>query len=69
VKTRLGLLLIAALIAASAQQASLTINDAVQQSVAKYPAVRGSLEQVAAAAAGITWLVLVICRERIFWGR
>lgn len=52
-KTRLGLLLIAALTAASAQQTPLTINDAVQQSVAKYPAVRGSLEQVAAAAARI----------------
>lgn len=52
-KTRSGLLLLALLVAASAQQTSLTINDAVQQSVAKYPAVRGSLEQVAAAAAGI----------------
>src|SRR5207248_8772365 len=37
----------------SAQPASLSIGQAVQQSVEKYPAVRGSLEQVSAAAAGI----------------
>ena len=34
-------------------QTALTINDAVEQSVTKYPAVRASLEQVAAAAAGV----------------
>ncbi len=52
-KTRSGLLFFALLATTEAQQTSLTINDAVQQSVSKYPAVRGSLEQVAAAAAGI----------------
>src|SRR6266481_8331431 len=36
-----------------AQPAALTLGQAVQQSVEKYPAVRGSLEQVSAAAAGI----------------
>src|SRR5258707_7612509 len=36
-----------------AQQAPLTIDQAVQQAVDKYPAVRSSLEQVSAAAAGI----------------
>jgi outer membrane protein len=39
--------------AAPAQQAGLTIQDAVSKSVATYPAVRASMEQVAAAAAGI----------------
>ena len=37
----------------AAQPAPLTLGQAVQQSVEKYPAVRGSLEQVSAAAAGI----------------
>ncbi len=37
----------------SAQPVLLTLGQAVQQSVEKYPAVRGSLEQVSAAAAGI----------------
>src|SRR6266550_1774197 len=37
----------------SAQPPPLTLGQAVQQSVEKYPAVRGSLEQVSAAAAGI----------------
>ncbi|PYT28084.1 MAG: TolC family protein [Acidobacteria bacterium] len=37
----------------SAQPEPLTLGQAVQQSVEKYPAVRGSLEQVSAAAAGI----------------
>ena len=36
-----------------AQQAPLTINQAVQQALDRYPAVRSSLEQVSAAAAGI----------------
>ncbi len=36
-----------------AQPAALTLGQAVQQSVEKYPAVRGSLEQVSAAASGI----------------
>src|SRR6266581_4983932 len=46
-----GTILIASL--AAAQPAPLTLNQAVQQSVDTYPAVRGSLEQVSAAAAGI----------------
>ena len=37
----------------AAQPAPLTLGQAVQQSVEKYPAVRGSLELVSAAAAGI----------------
>src|SRR5258705_7612749 len=37
----------------AAQPAPLTLGQAVQQSVEKYPVVRGSLEQVSAAAAGI----------------
>jgi len=36
-----------------AQQSALTLDQAVQQALAKYPAIRASLEQVAAAAAGI----------------
>src|SRR5882724_9170537 len=36
-----------------AQPTPLTLGQAVQQSVEKYPAIRGSLEQVSAAAAGI----------------
>jgi outer membrane protein len=39
--------------AAFSQQAPLTIQDAVNRSLASYPAVRSSMEQVAAAAAGI----------------
>jgi outer membrane protein TolC len=37
----------------SAQQTSLTVEEAVSQALARYPAVRSSLEQVSAAAAGI----------------
>ncbi len=36
-----------------AQQPALTIDQAVQQTLDKYPAIRSSLEQVSAAAAGI----------------
>ena len=36
-----------------AQQSPLTIEQAVQQALEKYPAIRSSLEQVSAAAAGI----------------
>src|SRR6266852_8628798 len=36
-----------------AQPEPLTLGQAVQESVEKYPAIRASLEQVAAAAAGI----------------
>jgi hypothetical protein len=36
--------------AAFAQQSPLTIQDAVNRSLASYPAVRSSMEQVAAAA-------------------
>src|SRR6266404_3232395 len=36
-----------------AQQGPLTVDQAVQQALDKYPAVRSSLEQVSAAAAGI----------------
>src|SRR2546421_4179604 len=53
--TRSGVLVlcIATHIAATAQQRPLTIQDAVRESLAKYPAVRSSLEQVSAAAAAI----------------
>ncbi len=44
-------ILMAVLVAA--QPTPLTLTQAVQQSVEKYPAIRGSLEQVSAAAAGI----------------
>jgi outer membrane protein TolC len=37
----------------SAQQASITLSQAVEQAVSKYPAIAASLEQVSAAAAGI----------------
>ncbi len=37
----------------AAQPVTLTLEQAVQQALDKYPAVRGSLEQVSAAAAGI----------------
>jgi outer membrane protein len=47
------LLLLMTGMGANSQQLSLTIDQAVQQSLARYPAVRSSLEQVAAAAAGI----------------
>src|SRR5258705_9243944 len=36
-----------------AQQPTLTIDQAVQQALDKYPAIRSSVEQVSAAAAGI----------------
>lgn len=51
--TAILLLLVSFLRQAAAQQTLLTIRDAVQQSLTKYPAVRSSLEQVSAAAAGI----------------
>jgi len=41
------------LIAAAQQQPALTMPDAVQRALDKYPAVRSSMEQVSAAAAGI----------------
>src|SRR6266550_2850390 len=47
----IGTILMTDLVAA--QPATLTLGQAVQQSVEKYPAVRGSLEQVSAAASGI----------------
>jgi len=47
----MGMILMTGFVAA--QPGPLTIGQAVQQSVDKYPAVRGSLEQVSAAAAGI----------------
>src|SRR5437016_10850180 len=47
----IGTILMTDLVAA--QPATLTLGQAVQQSVEKYPAVRGSLEQVSAAAAAI----------------
>src|SRR5437588_4869122 len=40
-------------ISALAQQAPLTIQSAVRESLAKYPSVRSSIEQVSAAAAAI----------------
>ena len=51
---KFGLVLVLSLTQISVwAQTALTISEAVQQSVAKYPAVRSSLEQVSAAAAGI----------------
>src|SRR5437588_11376860 len=47
----IGTILMTDLVAA--QPTPLTLAQAVQQSVEKYPAIRGSLEQVSAAAAGI----------------
>src|SRR5712675_717283 len=47
----IGAMLMTGLVAA--QTEPLKLSQAVQQSVDKYPAVRGSLEQVSAAAAGI----------------
>src|SRR5437016_5510184 len=38
---------------ASGQQSALTLRDAVDRAAANYPAVRSSMEQVAAATAGI----------------
>src|SRR5260370_32202352 len=51
VEGAIGTILMTDLVAA--QPAPLTLGQAVQQSVEKYPAVRGSLEQVSAATAGI----------------
>src|SRR5215471_8462789 len=55
VRIRASLMLTAVVLAvtASAQQTALTVEEAVNQALAKYPAVRSSLEQVSAAAAGI----------------
>src|SRR5256714_3473720 len=47
------LLCVAAQVVATAQPRPLTIQDAVRESLAQYPAVRSSLEQVSAAAAAI----------------
>src|SRR2546423_10280513 len=47
------LLCVAAQVVATAQPRPLTIQDAVRESLAQYPAVRSSMEQVSAAAAGI----------------
>src|SRR6266849_7557948 len=47
----IGTILMTDLVAA--QPSTLTLGQAVEQSVEKYPAVRGSLEQVSAAAEGI----------------
>ncbi len=52
-RTTLLLLSLATPIAAIAQQAPLTIQSAVREALAKYPAVRSSMEQVSAAAAAI----------------
>src|ERR1051326_8334131 len=41
------------LVHAQGQSTALTLQDAVREALDKYPAVRGSLEQVSAAAAGI----------------
>ena len=50
---RLFLVLLFSLTAAQAQTTSTTLSQAVDEAVKKYPAVRASLEQVSAAAAGI----------------
>lgn len=47
------LLFCCAQLIASAQQHPLTVDEAVQRALDKYPAVRSSMEQVSAAAAGI----------------
>jgi len=49
----------------AAQPRTATLGQAVQRSVEKYPAVRGSLEQVSAAAAGTTWPGRPIFHERL----
>ena len=46
-------ILLAAALCLEAQQAPLTVQAVVDQAIEKYPATRASLEQVAAAAAGI----------------
>ena len=45
--------LIAAAAPLSAQEVSITLPQAVEQAVSKYPAIAASLEQASAAAAGI----------------
>ena len=52
-RTAIALLLACSQRQLPAQQTSLSIGEAVQQSLTKYPAVRSSIEQVSAAAAGI----------------
>ena len=47
------LLCFAQLVATAQQQSALTMPEAVQRALDKYPAVRSSMEQVSAAAAGI----------------
>ena len=47
------LCVICSVLPSRAQQGPLTLEQAVQQALTKYPAVRASLEQVSAAAAGI----------------
>src|SRR2546421_5729950 len=51
-KTR-GVLIALGLLAGTSCQAQLTLEQAVSQATARYPAVQASLERVAAAAAGI----------------
>ena len=52
-RVRFTFLLLSAAFAVPGQQASLTVDEAVSRTTAAYPAVRSSMEQVAAAAAGI----------------
>jgi len=49
----IALCIIGSALPAHAQQEPLTIGQAVEQALGKYPAIRASLEQVSAAAAGI----------------
>jgi outer membrane protein TolC len=63
-----ALTLIAASAPASAQPATLTVQEAVSQALAKYPAVRASLEQVSAAAANIGLaLTTYLPRADLLW--
>src|SRR5206468_1117752 len=54
---------------AAAQQAPFTLEQAVNQALDKYPAVRASIEQVAAAAAGISLARAVYLPHADFLGQ
>ena len=65
------LLVLAALakLPAAAQPVSLTLEQAVNQALDKYPAVRASIEQVSAAAAGINLARTVYLPRADFLGQ
>src|SRR6266540_2523448 len=54
---------------ATAQQTPLTLEQAVSQALDKYPAVRASIEQVSAAAAGINLARTVYLPRADFLGQ